>query len=84
VERLKLLQQRQQEIQERRNRDWLGRSVEVLVEGRSKRDAERWTGRTVDNRIVHFSGDTAPGRFETVEITESTAYSLRGRPAVTA
>lgn len=83
VERLQRLQQHQQEIQERRHRAWIGRAVQVLVEGKSKRDAEKWTGRTVDNRIVHFQAETAPGKFETVEITDSTAYSFRGRPVAT-
>jgi tRNA-2-methylthio-N6-dimethylallyladenosine synthase len=80
VARLKRLQDHQQSIQTRRHREWIGRQVSVLVEGPSKRDPERWTGRTVDNRIVHFSADTTPGRLETVEIVDSTAYSLRGRP----
>jgi len=80
MERLQRLQARQQEIQRRRNVRWIGEPVQVLVEGRSKRDASRWTGRTPENRIVHFAGETSPGRLEWVEITASTPYSLIGTP----
>ena len=80
MERLQRVQSRQQEIQQGRNLRWIGETVEVLVEGRSKRDASRWTGRTPENRIVHFSGETSPGQLKWVEITASTPYSLLGRP----
>ena len=76
-ERLMRLQRRQQEIQVQRNRGWLGREVQLLVEGPSKRDPRRWTGRTPENRIVHFEGGSGPGRFERVRITDATAFSLR-------
>ncbi len=80
LDRLKRLQARQQRIQQRRNRRWIGRRVAVLVEGRSKRDADRWTGRTPENCIVHFRGESAAGRVEQLEITEATAYFLYGAP----
>jgi tRNA-2-methylthio-N6-dimethylallyladenosine synthase len=80
MERLQRLQAKQQEIQQRRNLRWVGETVEVLVEARSKRDASRWTGRTPENRIVHFSGETSPGKLEWVEVTRSTPYSLLGKP----
>jgi tRNA-2-methylthio-N6-dimethylallyladenosine synthase len=82
MERLQRLQARQQEIQRGRNKMWVGRQVELLVEGRSKRDATRWTGRTPDNRIVHFTGESAPGSFVNVEITTATPYSLVGTPCI--
>ncbi|MDX1390137.1 MAG: MiaB/RimO family radical SAM methylthiotransferase, partial [Acidobacteriota bacterium] len=80
IERLRRLQERQKQIQEHRHREFVGRTVEVLVEGPSKRDPSRWTGRTADNRIVHFPGDSAPGRLSRVRVTESTAYCLHGLP----
>ncbi len=75
-ERLRRLQARQKEIQQERNRTWVGKHVAVLVEGRSKRNAARWTGRTPENRIVHFAGESATGRVEQVTIRASTAFSL--------
>ena len=83
LERLARLQSRQRAIQEQRNRRFLGRTVEVLVEGKSKRDPSRWTGRTADNRIVHFGADTAAGRLEHVRIAQTTPYFLYGAPVAT-
>ena len=83
LERLARLQSRQRAIQEQRNRRFLGRTVEVLVEGKSKRDPSRWTGRTADNRIVHFGADTAAGRLEQVRVAQTTPYFLYGAPVAT-
>jgi tRNA-2-methylthio-N6-dimethylallyladenosine synthase len=76
-ERLQRLQGRQKQIQEIRNRAWIGREVEVLVEGPSKRDPTRWTGRTPENRLVHFPGRSASGRLERVKILDFTPFSFR-------
>ena len=78
LERLRRLQEHQRAIQSERMTRWVGREVEVLVEGRSKRDATRWTGRTLENRIVHFPGTSAPGRLERVLVQGATAFSLSG------
>jgi tRNA-2-methylthio-N6-dimethylallyladenosine synthase len=80
MDRLRRLQDRQQEIQRGRNRQWIGKRVEVLVEGRSKRDVTRWTGRTPESRIVHFTGEASPGSLVWVEIAKSSPYSLVGTP----
>ncbi len=77
-ERLARLNELQKGIQARRNRRWIGRDVEVLVDGPNVRHAGEWTGRTSDARWVHFGGSSAPGRLECVRIAESSAYSLRG------
>jgi tRNA-2-methylthio-N6-dimethylallyladenosine synthase len=76
--RLEGLQRRQKEIQERVNREWVGRDVSVLVEGSSKRDASEWSGRTPENRVVIFQGLSQAGRFEDLTIVRASAYSLRG------
>jgi len=76
--RLQRLQEHQKAIQTRRMAGWLGRTVEVLVEGRSKRNAERWTGRTVEARVVNFAGPSAAGRLEQVRIIKTTPFSLTG------
>jgi len=80
VERLQQLQEHQKAIQESLNQQWIGRAVEVRVEGPSKTDGTKWTGRTPENRIVHFSGDAKSGMMERVRITRSTAYSLQAVP----
>ena len=81
LDRLHRLQTQQKIIQERRNRDWEGCTVEVLTEGPSKRKPEVLTGRTAENRVVNFTGRAEAGDLVQVEITGTTAYSLRGREA---
>lgn len=62
------------------NQASLGTTQEVLVEGRSPRHAERWTGRTVHHRIVHFAAleSELAGRYVPVRITEALSHSLVG------
>jgi tRNA-2-methylthio-N6-dimethylallyladenosine synthase len=81
-ERLARLQEFQKGIQERRAQRWVGTEVEVLVEDRSRRSEQEWTGRTPENRVVNFPGPSARGRLERLRIVRATAFSLRGeRPA---
>jgi tRNA-2-methylthio-N6-dimethylallyladenosine synthase len=77
-ERLARLNAAQKRIQERRNQSWIGRQVEVLVEGPNRRNGQEWTGRTPEARWVHFRGVSAPGRFEMIRVATASAYSLRG------
>ncbi len=83
LQRLARLQERQRHLQLARNRSLVGRTFEVLVEGRARRDAGEWAGRTTTNRVVNFPGpaDLRPGRFVRVEITGAGPNSLRGRLA---
>jgi tRNA-2-methylthio-N6-dimethylallyladenosine synthase len=77
--RLATLLERQRESQERANRQWVGRHVEVLIDGPSKKDSADWSGRTPQNRIVNFHAPRlAPGNLVSVRISEASAYSLRG------
>ena len=63
-----------------RNAGLIGTRAEVLVEGISKSDDTRVSGRDRYNRIVHFPGDASmAGRFATVKITEAGAHSVIGR-----
>jgi tRNA-2-methylthio-N6-dimethylallyladenosine synthase len=65
-----------------RHQDRVGRTEEVLVEGPSKKDASVVSGRTRQNKLVHFSPcDDAPlraGSFARVRITSAAAHFLRG------
>jgi tRNA-2-methylthio-N6-dimethylallyladenosine synthase len=58
----------------------VGRTEEVLVEGPSRKDPTRLTGRTRQNRLVHFepSGSVRPGSYVAVEVTDATTTHLRG------
>jgi tRNA-2-methylthio-N6-dimethylallyladenosine synthase len=51
--RLTVLQERQREIQKRRNQRHLGQIVEVMVEGKNEARAQ-WIGRTSQNKTMNF------------------------------
>ncbi len=79
AERLMELQALQREIQLAGHQHLIGRTFEVLVESRSRRDAEEWAGRTRCNRVVNFPGrGLAAGDFVTVRIVAAGPNSLRG------
>jgi tRNA-2-methylthio-N6-dimethylallyladenosine synthase len=78
VERMeRLLEVVQRRARERAQR-FVGRTVEVLVEGQSRTDPERLRGRTRHNKAVNFSGLAAPGELTDVEITAATSQTLSG------
>src|SRR4029450_11929135 len=61
------------------NRHRIGTTMEILVEGPSKRDPRRQTGRTDTHQIVNFeAGRDLAGQFATVEITGASATALSG------
>jgi tRNA-2-methylthio-N6-dimethylallyladenosine synthase len=63
-----------------RHRARIGRREEVVVEGPSKKDPSLATGRTMQNKLVHFPAGRPlrPGTFATVEVTDAGAHWLRG------
>jgi tRNA-2-methylthio-N6-dimethylallyladenosine synthase len=70
----------QKSVSLRLNRALVGRTLEVLVEGVSPRDARRLSGRTRTGRIAVFPRDetTRPGDFVDVKIVSATALTLVG------
>jgi tRNA-2-methylthio-N6-dimethylallyladenosine synthase len=72
----------QNEITFARNRERVGRTEEVMVEGPSKRDPMTLSTRTRGNRIVHVPGTRGAGDILDVEITRAAPHYLVGRPAV--
>jgi tRNA-2-methylthio-N6-dimethylallyladenosine synthase len=60
----------------------IGNTYEVLVEGPSKKDARRASGRTRTNKLVHFPDDGAPeGSLRTVRVTSARPHHLEGELA---
>lgn len=61
-------------------RGQVGTVQEVLVEGTSPRNPERWCGRTGTNRLVHFLpvADLEPGTLRQVKIIRAGGVSLFG------
>ncbi|WP_417909216.1 tRNA (N6-isopentenyl adenosine(37)-C2)-methylthiotransferase MiaB [Candidatus Electronema sp. PJ] len=76
-ERLEQFQARQDEISLERNREFLGKSVEVMVEGHSESGVQ---GRSGSNHIVHFAGQEQlqPGDLVMVTINHAGQHSLKG------
>ncbi|MCL1880256.1 MAG: tRNA (N6-isopentenyl adenosine(37)-C2)-methylthiotransferase MiaB [Actinomycetia bacterium] len=66
------------------NQGELGQTVEVLVEGTSKRDANMLTGRSPKNQTVHapapagVDSERLCGRILKVQVTEARTWYLRG------
>jgi tRNA-2-methylthio-N6-dimethylallyladenosine synthase len=58
---------------------FVGRTLDVLVEGPSRTDPSRMRGRSRHNKVVNFSGLGAPGDLVDVEILEATSQTLMGR-----
>ena len=64
----------------RRHEARVGRVEEVMVEGPSRKDPGVLTGRTAQNKLVHFAS-SAPiraGSYVTVEVTGAAPHHLRG------
>jgi tRNA-2-methylthio-N6-dimethylallyladenosine synthase len=70
------------EVVQRRAREraqrFVGRRLEVLVEGPSRTDPTRLRGRTRHNKVVNFDGVAAPGDLTEVEIASATSQTLSG------
>ncbi len=54
AERFAILQQRQQALQAEDNQAWVGRTVEVMIEGQNPKLGQ-WVGRSSQNRVVNFT-----------------------------
>ena len=61
-----------------RSRRFIGREMEVLVEGPSRTDPSRLRGRTRHNKAVNFDGIAKPGELIDVEIDSATSTTLSG------
>ena len=57
---------------------FVGRTLEVLVEGPSRTDPARLRGRTRHNKTVHFAGVAEAGELAQVEIASATSTTLAG------
>jgi tRNA-2-methylthio-N6-dimethylallyladenosine synthase len=71
---IELVQRRATEQAQR----FVGREMEVLVEGPSRTDPTRLRGRTRHNKAVNFDGTAAPGQLVQVQIAAATSMTLSG------
>ena len=78
-ERFERLTALQDALSLERNQRHLGEIHEVIVEGASKKNPSRLSGRTRHNKLVHFQSDGArDGSFRTVMITGAHSHYLEG------
>lgn len=72
----------QSEVSLKKNQEWVGRTVDVLVEGKSHKDPDRLSGRAPSNKLVVFQGDPSLiGQTVRVRVTEAQTWSLTGEIA---
>jgi tRNA-2-methylthio-N6-dimethylallyladenosine synthase len=84
VERMERLVEVVQRRARERAQRFVGRTLDVLVEGVSRTDASRLRGRTRHNKVVNFTGLAAPGEIVAVEITGATSQTLAGEESLLA
>ncbi|HZE06910.1 MAG TPA: tRNA (N6-isopentenyl adenosine(37)-C2)-methylthiotransferase MiaB, partial [Solirubrobacteraceae bacterium] len=76
------------EVIQRRAREraqrFVGRTVEVLIEGPSRTDPSRLRGRSRHNKVVNFDGLGAPGDLVDVTIASATSQTLSGEASLLA
>jgi tRNA-2-methylthio-N6-dimethylallyladenosine synthase len=74
--------QRLVEVVQRRAHDraqrFVGRDVEVLVEGPSRTDPSRLRGRSRHGKTVNFTGLASPGELVPVQVTGASSQTLTG------
>ncbi len=81
--RLEVYQKRQNEIKIEKNREVLGKEVEVLIEGESKRGEGRLFGKTRTFKTVNFKGPKSwIGMEKKVRVKEVLHHTLRGEAIV--
>jgi tRNA-2-methylthio-N6-dimethylallyladenosine synthase len=81
-ERFERLVAAQERISFEHNQAIVGSTVEVLVEGPSKKDPSKTTGRTRTNRLVHFPGAAPAGIFLDARVTSAAPHHLEGEVLV--
>ncbi len=78
VERMERLVEVVQRRARERAQRFVGRSMEVLVEGPSRTDPTRLRGRTRHNKAVNFAGLAAPGELVWVDVESASSQTLMG------
>jgi tRNA-2-methylthio-N6-dimethylallyladenosine synthase len=84
VERMERLVEVVQRRARQRAQRFVGRELEVLVEGPSRTDPARLRGRTRHNKVVNFEGVAGPGDLVPVHVTAATSQTLTGETSLLA
>ncbi|HEX8104449.1 MAG TPA: MiaB/RimO family radical SAM methylthiotransferase, partial [Solirubrobacteraceae bacterium] len=78
VERMERLVEAVQRRARERAQRFVGRTMEVLVEGPSRTDPTRLRGRTRHNKAVNFTGVAGAGEMAMVEVEAASSQTLTG------
>ena len=74
------------EVIQRRAREraqrFVGRTLEVLVEGPSRTDPSRLRGRSRHNKVVNFTGLAGAGEYVQVDVSSATSQTLLGEESI--
>jgi tRNA-2-methylthio-N6-dimethylallyladenosine synthase len=84
VERMERLVEVVQRRAKERAQRFVGRTLDVLVEGPSRTDPTRLRGRSRHNKAVNFTGLARPGEYVQVEIASATSQTLAGEESLLA
>jgi tRNA-2-methylthio-N6-dimethylallyladenosine synthase len=84
VERMERLVEAVQRRARERAQRFVGRELDVLVEGSSRNDPSKLRGRTTHNKVVNFEGLAQPGDIVPVQITSATSQTLAGEASLLA
>lgn len=79
VERLERLKSLYEQMIDENNKKKIGKVYKILIEGKSKNNDLKYTGRTIDNKIVIFDANERDiGTIRDVKITENNLWYLTG------
>jgi tRNA-2-methylthio-N6-dimethylallyladenosine synthase len=84
VERMERLVEVVQRRARERAQRFVGRTLDVLVEGPSRHDPSRLRGRIRHNKVVNFEGVATAGEIVPVEISSATSQTLQGEEVLLA
>ncbi len=84
VERMQRLVEVVQRRAAQRAQRFVGRTLDVLVEGASRTDPTKLRGRSRHNKTVNFEGLAQPGDIVAVRITAATSQTLAGETSLLA
>ncbi len=81
LRRLREIIDKQQAHSLYRMQQFIGKEVEVLIEGNSKKSDQHWMGRNSQNAVVIFekTGQEKPGDFVKVKVKDCTSATLFGQ-----
>ena len=78
--RLAEIIEKQREHSQFRTKQFLGKTVEVLIEKESKKSSDQWSGRTTQNTVVVFPKENYQiGDFVMVKVEDCTSATLLGK-----